>query len=221
MNFPFRHLVTSAAAPALLVGLSVFMASPSIAQSLSSQEGSAVVGGSDPNSASQLISISPPPLPPSGSQTSAQTDAPSPVPVAPTVDATACNPDQLAAAIKAFVAANPTSAIDIVTYATQHCPGDAAGIAAAAASADPTDAAAIVVAVVSALPPGQGETELAAIVVAVEEAVPGSTDQLTAAISQITFSQGPGLQGRGDKGAPLIAPWTDVPNSRSTSNSPI
>jgi hypothetical protein len=220
VNFSFRYLAAGAAVPALLVGFAVSMASPSVAQALSSQGGSGAVGNSAASTVSQVVSpVNPPPLPPS--LTPPQTNAPSAVPVGPTVDATACNPDQLAIAIKAFVTANPTSAIDIVTYATQHCPGNAAGIAAAAASADPTDAAAIVVAVVSTLPPDQGETELAAIVVAVEEAVPGSTDQMTAAISQITFSQGPGLQGRGDKGAPLIAPWTDVPNSRTTSNSPI
>lgn len=137
------------------------------------------------------------------------------------IDQTNCDPTRLADAIKTLVTNDPSSAIDVVTYATQHCPGDAAGIAAAAAGADPTDAAAILVAVVASLPPDQGETELAAIVVAVETAVPGSADQITAAISQITFSQGAGLQGRGDKGAPLIAPWTDVPDSRITSNSPI
>ena len=137
------------------------------------------------------------------------------------IDQTACDPAKLSAAITALVTANPTSAVDVVTYATQHCPADAAGIAAAAASVDPTDAAAILVAVVASLPPDQAETELAAIVVAVETAVPGAADQITTAISQITFNQGPGLQGRGDKGAPLIAPWTDVPNQRITSNSPI
>ncbi len=151
----------------------------------------------------------------------AQEAPPAPAPaIVQAIDQTDCNPTQLSAAITALVTANPASAVDVVTYATQHCPGDAADIAAAAASADPTDAAAILVAIIASLPPDQAEIELAAIVVAVETAVPGSADQITTAISQITFSQGPGLQGRGDKGAPLIAPWTDVPNLRITSNSP-
>jgi len=182
----------------------------------------AAVEGAAPGSASQVTAstapVNPPAPPTGGPQVAAATTPP---PIGPTVDATACNPSRLAAAIKTFVAANPASAIDIVTYATQHCPGDAAGIAAAAAGADPTDAAAILVAVIASLPPDQAETDLAAIVVAVENAVPGSAGQITTAISQVTFSQGPGLPGRGDKGAPLVAPWTDVPDNRIQGSTPI
>ena len=160
-------------------------------------------------------------MPPAAAQ--AQTPASPGLPPATiqVLDQANCQPAPLSAAIVAAITSNPASAVDVVMYATQHCPDRAAAIAADAAQADPTDTAAIVVAVISVLPPDQAEIDLAGIVVAVEAAVPGSADQITSAIGQLTFNQGPGLQGRGDKGAPLIAPWTDVPNARITSNSPI
>jgi len=124
----------------------------------------------------------------------------------------ACDPTQLDAAVKAAVAANPTLAADIVTVAVGQCPTDAAGIAGAAASADPTDAAVIVVAVIGALPPGQQENDAPLIVAAVEQAVPGSTDQVTTAITALAFNPGP-VGTRGNEGAPLVAPHTDVQSS--------
>ena len=123
-----------------------------------------------------------------------------------------CNPAQLEAAVKAAVAANPNMAADIAAVAVGQCPSDAAGIAGAAASADPTDAAAIVVAVIGALPPGQQENNAPLIVAAVEDAVPGSTDQITTAITALAFNPGP-VGTRGNEGAPLVAPHTDVQGS--------
>ena len=123
-----------------------------------------------------------------------------------------CNPAQLEAAVKAAVTANPNLAADIATVAVGQCPADAAGIAGAAASADPTDAAVIVVAVIGALPPGQQENDAPLIVAAVEEAVPGSTDQVTTAITALAFNPGP-VGTRGNEGAPLVAPHTDVQSS--------
>ena len=182
---------------------------------------SAVPGSANQVTASVSPADPPPAPPPIAPQVATQTTANSPPPISTTIDGTSCNPSRLTAAIKTLVSTNPSSSIDIVTYATQHCPGDAAQIAAAAAGADPTDAAAILVAIIASLPPDQAETDLANIVVAVERAVPGSADQITTAISQVTFSQGPGLPGRGDKGAPLVAPWTDVPDTRILGSTPI
>lgn len=122
------------------------------------------------------------------------------------------DPAALQAAVKAAVAANPNLAIDIVTVAVGQHPEDAADIAAAAASADPTDAAAIVVAAIAALPPGRQDKDAPEIVAAVEQAVPGSTDQVTTAITALAFNPGP-VGTRGNEGAPLVAPHTDVQSS--------
>lgn len=122
------------------------------------------------------------------------------------------DPAALQAAVKAAVAANPNLAIDIVTVAVGQHPEDAADIAAAAASADPTDAAAIVVAAIAALPPGRQDKDAPEIVAAVEQAVPGSTDQITTAITALAFNPGP-VGTRGNEGAPLVAPHTDVQSS--------
>jgi hypothetical protein len=124
----------------------------------------------------------------------------------------ACDPAKLEAAVKGAVLTNPNLAVDITTVAVGQCPTDAAGIAAAAASADPTDAAAITVAAIAALPPGQQENDAPLIVAAVEQAVPGSTDQVTTAITALAFNPGP-LGPRGNEGAPLVAPHTDVQSS--------
>jgi len=149
-----------------------------------------------------------------GSLQLAQNGPPTPPAIPPAViqsiTAAACNPVQLEAAVKAAVTANPTLAPDIAAVAAGQCPADAAGIAAAAASADPNDAAAIVVAVISALPPGQQEANAPLIVAAVEQAVPDSTNQVTTAITALAFNPGQGTGGRGNIGAPLVAPHTDV-----------
>ena len=146
----------------------------------------------------------------------AQTDQQTPPALPPTViqaiTQAGCNPAQLEAAVKVAVTANPNLAADIATVAVGQCPTDAAGIASAAASADPTDAAAIVVAVIAALPPGQQENDAPLIVAAVEQAVPGSTDQITTAITALAFNPGP-VGTRGNEGAPLVAPHTDVQSS--------
>ena len=122
----------------------------------------------------------------------------------------ACNPAQLEAAVKSAVVTNPTLAAEIATVAVGQCPADAAGIAAAAASANPTAAAEIVVAVILALPVGQQENNAPQIVAAVEQAVPDSGNQITTAVTQLAFNPGVGAGTRGNEGAPLVAPHTDV-----------
>jgi hypothetical protein len=122
----------------------------------------------------------------------------------------ACDPTQLNAAVSAAVTANPTLAAEIATVAVGQCPTDAAGVAAAAAAADPAAAAEIVVAVILALPPGQQENDAPQIVAAVELAVPDSVNQITTAVTQLAFNPGSGTGSRGNEGAPLVAPHTDV-----------
>ena len=139
-------------------------------------------------------------------------DAPASIP-AGVIDAltqAACNPAQLEAAVKSAVVANPTLAAEIATVAVGQCPADAAGIAGAAASANPTAAAEIVVAVIMALPAGQQENNAPQIVAAVEQAVPDSSNQITTAVTQLAFNPGVGTGTRGNEGAPLVAPHTDV-----------
>ena len=139
-------------------------------------------------------------------------DAPQSIPsgVIDALTQAACNPAQLEAAVKSAVVTNPTLAAEIATVAVGQCPADAAGIAAAAASANPTAAAEIVVAVILALPVGQQENNAPQIVAAVEQAVPDSGNQITTAVTQLAFNPGVGTGTRGNEGAPLVAPHTDV-----------
>jgi hypothetical protein len=125
----------------------------------------------------------------------------------------ACNPAELEAAVSSAVAGNPTLAAEIAAVAAGQCPTDAAGVAAAAAAADPAAAAEIIVAVILALPPGQQENDAPQIVAAVEQAVPDSVNQITTAVTQLAFNPGVGTGPRGNEGAPLVAPHTDVPPS--------
>jgi hypothetical protein len=124
----------------------------------------------------------------------------------------ACDPTQLQAAVTGAVTTNPTLAAEITTIAVGQCPADAAGIAAAAAAADPTAAAEIVIAAILALPPNQQQNNAPQIVAAVVLAVPDATDQITTAITALAFNPGP-VGTRGNEGAPLVAPHTDVQSS--------
>lgn len=133
-----------------------------------------------------------------------------PADVVQSITQAACDPTQLEAAVSAAVKANPALAAEIATVAVGQCPADAAGVAAAAAAANPAAAAEIVVAVILALPEGQQENNAPQIVAAVEQAVPDSVNQITTAITQLAFNPGAGTGTRGNEGAPLVAPHTDV-----------
>jgi hypothetical protein len=133
-----------------------------------------------------------------------------PASVIESITQAACDPSKLEAAVSAAVKANPTLAGEIATVAVGQCPTDAAGIAASAAAADPAAAAEIVVAVILALPQEQQENNAPQIVAAVEAAVPDSVNQITTAITQLAFNPGAGTGTRGNEGAPLVAPHTDV-----------
>lgn len=154
--------------------------------------------------AAQLAQSTPPPSPPA-----------IPPAVIQAITQAAGNPQQLEAAVTQAIASNPDLAPDIAALATTQNPLDAAGIAAAAAKAAPTQVAAIIVAVILALPPGVQQNDAPAILLAVEQAVPEAGEQITTAITQLAFNQGPnnGINNRDNIGAPLVANHTDPPSS--------